>query len=348
VLHGFVYDRSERPVSISGAASGSFVYDAHGRRVKQVLAGETTYSVYGLDGTLLYRDNASTGEETDYIAMGSNTVGRFDAAGAFTFIHSDHLGSASAATNASGAVAWRESYTPFGELLDDPSANRNQPGFTGHVRDAATGLTYAQARYYNPVTARFLSPDPVGFADMGPGYFNRYAYTANDPLNNTDPDGAVWGKVARFGVRVVATRGNVVRAGREFAHELRQDGAAVISPHSTSMQRAVGLFNLVSLVTTRDIEGLAAQAGIVESIKSPPLHCIEPLCDAYHGGATETGRCPDCEHKHRESDGRNTDWWNEENRAEIERERRRGREQGRRDRRESPDRKEPSPEEPEG
>ena len=51
------------------------------------------------------------------------------------------------------------------------------------------GLTYAQARYYNPVTARFSSPDPVGFAAGGPGYFNRYAYTMNDPVNMTDPDG---------------------------------------------------------------------------------------------------------------------------------------------------------------
>jgi uncharacterized protein RhaS with RHS repeats len=43
--------------------------------------------------------------------MGSHAVGRMDAAGAFTWTHSDHLGSASAATDASGAIIWRESYT---------------------------------------------------------------------------------------------------------------------------------------------------------------------------------------------------------------------------------------------
>jgi len=102
----------------------------------------------------------------------------------------------------------RESYTPFGELLDDPSANRNQPGFTGHVRDAATGLTYAQARYYNPVTARFLSPDPVGFVSGGPGYFNRYAYTANDPLNLVDPNGEQ-SRTPRHRGRIVFSSPNV-------------------------------------------------------------------------------------------------------------------------------------------
>jgi YD repeat-containing protein len=63
-VHGFSYDRSGQPYAISGGASGAFVGacpraslkldpgDAHRRRVKQTLDGETIYSVYGLDGTL--------------------------------------------------------------------------------------------------------------------------------------------------------------------------------------------------------------------------------------------------------------------------------------------------------
>ena len=60
------------------------------------------------------------------------------------------------------------------------------------MHDDASGLTYMQARYYHPVTGRFLSNDPVGFAEGGPAYFNRYAYTANDPVNKLDPDGGQW------------------------------------------------------------------------------------------------------------------------------------------------------------
>jgi RHS repeat-associated protein len=83
----------------------------------------------------------------------------------------------------------RESFTRFSEPSINNPLGYDQPGFTGHIRDQATGLTYAQARYYNPVTARFLAPDPVGFSSGGPGYFNRYAYTMNDPVNHTDPTG---------------------------------------------------------------------------------------------------------------------------------------------------------------
>ena len=44
--------------------------------------------------------------------------------------------------------------------------------------------------FSEPAEARFLSIDPVGYADTGdPAYFNRYSYTANNPVNATDPTG---------------------------------------------------------------------------------------------------------------------------------------------------------------
>ena len=45
------------------------------------------------------------------------------------------------------------------------------------------------ARYDDPAIGRFLSVDPVQFANAGPGYFNRYAYVGSNPLNATDPTG---------------------------------------------------------------------------------------------------------------------------------------------------------------
>jgi RHS repeat-associated protein len=57
------------------------------------------------------------------------------------------------------------------------------------VNDPDTGLVYMQARYYDPITGRFLSIDP---AEPIPGslfHFNRYDYANNNPIINTDPDG---------------------------------------------------------------------------------------------------------------------------------------------------------------
>ena len=126
--------------------------------------------------------------------MGGRTITRLvrNSAGGVTtvYVHADHLGSASASSGSTGHLFWREDHTPFGEARQDPVGNRDDEGFTGHIHDHAAGLTYMQARYYDPVIGRFLSNDPVGFAEGGAGYFNRYAYTFNDPVNLVDPDGA--------------------------------------------------------------------------------------------------------------------------------------------------------------
>src|SRR5262249_33817813 len=52
-------------------------------------------------------------------------------------------------------------YFPYGQ--EKPSATTNDmEKFTGYFRDAESGLDYADQRYHNPGTGRFLTPDPAG------------------------------------------------------------------------------------------------------------------------------------------------------------------------------------------
>jgi RHS repeat-associated protein len=62
-------------------------------------------------------------------------------------------------------------------------------GYTGHVMDQATGLTYMQQRYYDPQIGRFLSTDPMPTDPNSGANFNRYSYANNNPYGFTDPDG---------------------------------------------------------------------------------------------------------------------------------------------------------------
>ena len=54
-------------------------------------------------------------------------------------------------------------------------------------RSDLTGLVYMGARYYDPGTGRFLSPDPLGHGSSA----SLYDYADGDPVNRLDPDGRV-------------------------------------------------------------------------------------------------------------------------------------------------------------
>ena len=104
-----------------------------------------------------------------------------------TYVHTDALHSPIAETNASGVVTKRFRYEPWGAPTN--GSYEQGPGYTGHVTDAATGLSYMQQRYYDPQIGRFLSVDPVTAYDKPLTNSNRYAYANNNPYSFTDPDG---------------------------------------------------------------------------------------------------------------------------------------------------------------
>ena len=80
-----------------------------------------------------------------------------------TFFHNDAAGTPLLATDAAGAVVWKESYQPYGgKLNNQPAASGNRIGFAGKPFDNVSGLSYAGARYYDPVlglsTPDYFSP----------------------------------------------------------------------------------------------------------------------------------------------------------------------------------------------
>jgi RHS repeat-associated protein len=100
----------------------------------------------------------------------------------------NYEGSVIGYADASGNAAETYKYGPFGE----PRNAGNQESWTGS-RFRYTGQTtipearlyYYKARVYDPVYGRFLQTDPIGSKDD----LDLYAYTADDPVNGTDPTG---------------------------------------------------------------------------------------------------------------------------------------------------------------
>ncbi|MCD9088698.1 RHS repeat-associated core domain-containing protein [Stenotrophomonas sp. SY1] len=111
------------------------------------------------------------------------------------YIHTDPLGSPVAVTDAGGNVIEREIYEPYGSPIKRPPSD--QPGFTGHVSDSLTNLTYMQQRYYDQQIGRFLSVDPVTAYSNPVGAFNRYWYANDNPYRFNDSDGRETGAAFR-------------------------------------------------------------------------------------------------------------------------------------------------------
>jgi RHS repeat-associated protein len=108
-------------------------------------------------------------------------------AGTVTYVYSDPQGTPLAEADANGNVTATFDYRPYGAQALGGAPNG--PGYTGHVNDPDTGLVYMQARYYDALTARFLSTDPIG---PGPGdiwHINRFVYANDNPVRNIDLDG---------------------------------------------------------------------------------------------------------------------------------------------------------------
>ena len=114
----------------------------------------------------------------------------FSSAATITYFHNDVSGTPLVATDASGAVVWKESYRPYGSKWNNaPGSNANAIGYTGRPYDANTGLSYMGARYYDPVLSRFMAIDPLSPQADELHSFNRYAYANNNPYKYVDPDG---------------------------------------------------------------------------------------------------------------------------------------------------------------
>lgn len=187
-----VFDTANRLISVTNKES--YLYDGYGRRVQvqRTSDGKLSYPVYSLSGQLISEDDQRSNKYTDYVSLNGSLVAKRTAPwGTSTwtsfFEHTDALHSAVIETDASGVASHMERYSPYGEQTD---GNYEQgPAFGGHVTDAATGFSYMQQRYYDPVLGRFLSVDPVAPDTKIGNNFNRYWYGNDNPYKMIDPDG---------------------------------------------------------------------------------------------------------------------------------------------------------------
>ncbi|MEV8536719.1 RHS repeat-associated core domain-containing protein [Streptomyces sp. NPDC051211] len=172
-------------VTEADSSQTSFLNDANGNRfIRRDATGTTLYL-----GETELRHNKATGkvEATRYYAHGGQVVA-VRTPQSLTWMSADHNGTASVQIDASTQTVTRRHMQPFGEKRGTgPSKWTGDKGFVGGTQDP-TGLTHLGAREYDSTTGRFISADPI--ADLkDPQQINGYAYSNNNPVTFTDPDG---------------------------------------------------------------------------------------------------------------------------------------------------------------
>jgi RHS repeat-associated protein len=111
----------------------------------------------------------------------------------------DPLGSIMHITDTEGNVVQELSYDAWGRLRNPANHKVYAPGlepnlflgrgYTGHEHLPLFGLINMNARLYDPVLGRFLSPDPyIQMPDFTQN-FNRYSYCLNNPMRYNDKNG---------------------------------------------------------------------------------------------------------------------------------------------------------------
>lgn len=181
-LASLSYDSRNRLTAANGF---SYTYNAENQRTALTGPGETTSFLVDPSGALAkILARTKNGVTTRYV-YGAGLQYEVNAAGEATYYHYDMQGNTAGLTNQAGTLIDRILYTPYGSIRYRKAAHDTPflfGGFFGIATDS-NGLIHMRARYYNPLTMRFLTSDP---AQDG---WNWYAYANGNPMNFADPTG---------------------------------------------------------------------------------------------------------------------------------------------------------------
>ncbi|MFW3473989.1 putative T7SS-secreted protein [Streptomyces microflavus] len=183
-----------------------YAYDALGRRTrKQRLGGDgrtvVEETMFTWDGSTLCEQTTTSADVPHTVALTwdhqgvrplaqSERILARDAAQStidqrYFAIVTDLIGTPTELIDESGELAWRTRTSLWGTTTWARNSTAHTPlRFPGQYHDPETGLHYNLNRHYDPETARYLTPDPLG---LGPAP-NAVAYVDN-PFRWCDPLG---------------------------------------------------------------------------------------------------------------------------------------------------------------
>ena len=190
----FTYDSENHLTSMNGGAV-TIIYDGDGNRVSKTVGGVTTqYLVDDMNPTGYAQvvEELQGSAVTRQYTYGLQRISqRQFVANAWTasFYGYDGGGNVRNLTNTAGAITDSYEYDAFGNSFTKQGTTPNVYLYRAEQYDSDLGLYYLRARYYDPITGRFLSRDPQDGKPIDPKTLHKYLYATGDPVNKLDPTG---------------------------------------------------------------------------------------------------------------------------------------------------------------
>ncbi|NLN66448.1 MAG: RHS repeat-associated core domain-containing protein [Clostridiaceae bacterium] len=139
----------------TGGIAAEYQYNADGQRTTKSINNTETRHIW--DGQNIAAELTGTAMTAKYI-RGINLISS-DMAGTVNYYLFNGHGDVIQLTNSSGNVVKTYNYDAFGNEKAPDLNDNNVFRYCGEYFDKETGTYYLRARYYNPVTGRFISED---------------------------------------------------------------------------------------------------------------------------------------------------------------------------------------------
>ncbi|MFI7244440.1 RHS repeat-associated core domain-containing protein [Streptomyces qinglanensis] len=228
----YTWNAEDRLISATNPSGEEwhYSYDPLGRRLTKTGPEERSTS-FTWDGTRVAEQTTEDGTTTtwDYEPgthrpLAQTTRDPLVRTPQFHAIITDTVGTPTELLTPEGSLAWQSRTTLWGTPLPSPTTAVDCPlRFPGQYADPETGLNYNYFRYYDPETARYLTPDPLRLAPSP----NPAAYVHN-PCTWTDPLGLAPKCLNQTGKTGKDANENFVSGsadGKRLAEKLRRESA---------------------------------------------------------------------------------------------------------------------------
>jgi len=196
--NAFSWDGATR---LTSTANATMTYNGLGDLSTRTESGQTTRYYYnyalGLSPIVAEKDEGEGQWQRFYVLTPGGTllymIDAVDNNKVYCY-HFDKTGNTLFLTDAAGTITDKYAYTPYGKLLAHEGSNTQPFTFVGawQIRQEGNGIYQMRARYYDAVTARFISREPLWPRIGRPGALNPYQYAAQNPAKFVDITGTTF------------------------------------------------------------------------------------------------------------------------------------------------------------